>query len=308
MYAATLGIVALLKDKDRKFIMVCDVCREGFAFFHCTGWHSTTNRKKLYMSGRFYTVQKKISFTLFRLVGKRASKNRRIEEVNMYLKKIIYLYNLAQDNKDRIKQEAVNNMKRGGKGLTIDESSKVNMRKKLAEYCGISEDSYRKLDKIMKSNNIELIRMLEENEITINRAYKALSDDIVAEWDDGLIGSYIFYLMTAGEQKELFRDALMFNHEPYLETVPKYLHKKFIMLYKECQQRYCQNINQRQNNTTGRSNLFGQTQGLDLKAWKVFRRDLFKIYHPDNGGNVERFEALQKFDEELQKIFKFNGE
>lgn len=114
--------------------------------------------------------------------------------------------------------------------MTIDESSKVNMRKKLAEYCRISEDSYRKLDKVMRSNNIELIRMLEESEITINRAYKALSDDIVAEWDDGLIGSYIFYLLTAGERKELFKDALMFNHEPYLEIVPKHLHKKFIML------------------------------------------------------------------------------
>ena len=226
----------------------------------------------------------------------------------MDLKKTIYLYNLAQDNKDRIKQEAVNNMKRGGKGLTIDESSKVNMRKKLAEYCGISEDSYRKLNKIMTSNNIELIRMLEEKEITINRAYKALNDDVVAEWDDGLIGSYIFYLLTAGERKELFRDAFMFNHEPYLETVPKHLHKKFIMLYKECQQRYFQNINQQQNNTTGRSNLFGQKQRLDLEAWKVFRRDLSKLYHPDNGGNVERFKTLQKFDEELQRIFKFNGE
>lgn len=226
----------------------------------------------------------------------------------MDLKKIIYLYNLAQDNKDRIKQEAVNNMKCGGKGLMIDESSKVNMRKRLAEYCGISEDSYRKLDRIMTSNNIELIRMLEESEITINRAYKALSDDIVAEWDDGVIGSYIFYLLTADGRKELFRDALMFNHEPYLEIVPKYLHGKFIMLYKQCQQRYCQNINQQQNNTNGRSDLFGKNQGLDLKEWEVFRRDLFKLYHPDNGGNTERFEALQKFDEKLQRIIKLNGE
>lgn len=263
--------------------------------------------RKNYMRGIFYTAQK--SHLCFSFGCEKSIKNRRIEETdNMDLKKIIYLYNLAQHNKDRIKQEAVNNMKRGGKGLMIDESSKVNMRKKLAEYCGISEDSYRKLDKIMKSNNIELIRMLEESEITINRAYKALSDDIVVEWDDGLIGSYVFYLLTAGEQKELFRDALMFNYESYLETVPKYLHKKFIMLYKECQQRYCQNINQRQNNTTGRSNLFGQKQGLNLKAWKVFRRDLSKLYHPDNGGNVEQFEDLQKFDEELQKIFRYNGE
>lgn len=235
--------------------------------------------------------------------GKDLNKLGRIEEAVMDLKKVIYLYNLAQNNKDRIKQEAVNNMKFGGKGLTIDESSKVNLRKRLAEYCGISEDSYRKLDKIMKSNNIELIRMLEESEITINRAYKALNDDIVAEWDDEVIGSYVFYLLTAHGRKELFRDALMFNHEPYLEIVPKYLHGKFIMLYKQCQQRYCQNINQQQNNTNGRSNLFKQKQGLDLEEWKVLRKDLFKLYHPDNGGNVEKFRALQKFDEELQKLF-----
>ena len=101
-------------------------------------------QKKAIYEWAFLHSTEKISFTLFRLVGKRASKNRRIEEVDMDLKKIIYLYNLAQDSKERIKQEAVNNMKRGGKGLTIDESSKVNMRKKLAEYCGISEDSYRK--------------------------------------------------------------------------------------------------------------------------------------------------------------------
>ena len=265
-------------------------------------------QKKMLYEGDFLHNTEK-SHLSFSFGWEKSIKNRRIEEaVNMDLKKIIYLYNLAQDNKDRLKQEAVNNMKRGGKGLTIDESSKVNMRKKLAEYCGISEDSHRKLDKIMASNNIELIRMLEENEITINRAYKALSDDIVAEWDDVVIGSYTFYLLTDGERKELFKDALMFNYEPYLEIVPKHLHKKFIMLYKECQQRYCQNMNQRQNNTNGRSNLSGKNQGLDLEAWKIFRRDLSKIYHPDNGGNVEKFDALQKFDKKLQKIFKFNGE
>ena len=115
-------------------------------------------------------------------------------------------------------------------------------------------------------------------------------------------------MLTSGERKELFKDALMFNHEPYLEIVPKYLHGKFIILYKQCQQRYFQNMNQRQNNTTGRSDLFGKTQGLDLEVWKKIRRDLSKIYHPDNGGNTERFEALQKFDEELQRIFKLNGE
>lgn len=54
--------------------------------------------------------------------------------------------------------------------------------------------------------------------------------------------------------------------------------------------------------------MFGQKQGLNLKTWKVFRRDLSKLYHPDNGGNIERFEALQRFDEELHRIFEFNGE
>ena len=43
-------------------------------FYYCIGWHSTTNRKKLYMSGRFYTVQKKSHLSFFVWVGKEHQK------------------------------------------------------------------------------------------------------------------------------------------------------------------------------------------------------------------------------------------
>ena len=42
---------------------------------------------------------------------------------------------------------------------------------------------------------------------------------------------------------------------------------------------------------------------LDLKIWKKFYRDLSKLYHPDNGGTAEDFNALQKFAKDLKEIF-----
>lgn len=69
---------------------------------------------------------------------------------------------------------AKKNQSDGGKGLS--NLTKVNARKEKAKQVGISEGSYHKLDKVMKSGNESVIDRVRNKEISIDKAYQAIKN------------------------------------------------------------------------------------------------------------------------------------
>ncbi len=226
---------------------------------------------------------------------------------------IIEKYEMAQNCKDIFTNQAARNQKTGGKGLTIEKSSKVNVRKKMASFCGISEDSYRKLDKVMKSENKILIEKLRNGEMKINQAFKALSDKIVvAKILNGLnVFEYTFsFISGRGQSTMICKTWIFTDGKEYLELVPEHLHAEFLQLYKECSdESYVwakSHFNYKEaNKSSSRSNqthIKKDGESSYKQIWKKLYRDLAKIYHPDSGGDDEKMQALVQFNDYMSKI------
>lgn len=81
-------------------------------------------------------------------------------------------YKIVQKFKGLFEQKAKTNQSSGGKGLT--NLSKVNTRKEMAKAVGVSEGTYQKIDKIMKSDNENLKQKLEKKEISVDKAYREI--------------------------------------------------------------------------------------------------------------------------------------
>lgn len=62
--------------------------------------------------------------------------------------------------------------------------TKVNVRKEKANKVGISEGSYHKLDKVMKSDNEEVKEQLRNKKISIDKAYQAVKESVPKESKD----------------------------------------------------------------------------------------------------------------------------
>lgn len=83
-------------------------------------------------------------------------------------------YEIVQKFKETIENRAKENLSAGGKGLT--NLPKVNTRKEMAQKVGVSEGSYRKLDKVMKSDNEEVKEKLRKKEVSIDKAYHEIEN------------------------------------------------------------------------------------------------------------------------------------
>lgn len=83
-------------------------------------------------------------------------------------------YEIVQKFKDFFQRKAKENQSSGGKGLT--NLSKVNTRKEMAKATGVSEGTYNKLDKIMKSDNEEIKQKVREKELSIDKAYRMVKN------------------------------------------------------------------------------------------------------------------------------------
>lgn len=81
-------------------------------------------------------------------------------------------YKIVQKFKSVFEKKAKDNQSSGGKGLS--NLSKVNTRKEMAKAVGVSEGTYQKIDKIMKSDNEDLKQKLEKKEISVDKAYKKI--------------------------------------------------------------------------------------------------------------------------------------
>lgn len=81
-------------------------------------------------------------------------------------------YEIVQKFQDVFKEKGKKNQSIGGKGLS--NLSKVNTRKEMAKAVGVSEGSYRKLDKVMQSEDEDLKESLRKKEISVDAAYKEL--------------------------------------------------------------------------------------------------------------------------------------
>ena len=81
-------------------------------------------------------------------------------------------YKIVQKFKGLFEQKAKTNQSSGGKGLT--NLSKVNTRKEMAKAVGVSEGTYQKIDKVMKSDNEDLKQRLEKKEISVDKAYREI--------------------------------------------------------------------------------------------------------------------------------------
>lgn len=83
-------------------------------------------------------------------------------------------YEIVQKFKNVIKQKAKENQSSGGKGLS--NLSKVNTRKEMAKVVGVSEGTYQKMERVMKSNNEELKQKLREKKISVDKAYQEVNN------------------------------------------------------------------------------------------------------------------------------------
>lgn len=79
-------------------------------------------------------------------------------------------YEVVEKYSNLLENMAKKNQSAGGKGLS--NLTKVNVRKEKAKQVGISEGSYHKLDKVMKSDNEEIKDKLRKKEISIDKAYQ----------------------------------------------------------------------------------------------------------------------------------------
>lgn len=81
-------------------------------------------------------------------------------------------YEIVQKFRDVFKEKGKKNQSIGGKGLS--NLTKVNTRKEMAKAVGVSEGSYRKLDKVMQSKDEDLKELLRKKEISVDAAYQEL--------------------------------------------------------------------------------------------------------------------------------------
>lgn len=81
-------------------------------------------------------------------------------------------YEIVQKFQDIFKEKGKKNQSIGGKGLS--NLSKVNTRQEMAKAVGVSEGSYRKLDKVMQSTEEDIKESLRKKEISVDAAYKEL--------------------------------------------------------------------------------------------------------------------------------------
>lgn len=85
-------------------------------------------------------------------------------------------YEVVEKYSDLIKAMAKKNQSDGGKGLS--NLTTVNARKEKAKKMGISEGSYHKLDKVMKSENAEVIDKVRNKEMSIDKAYQSIKNPV----------------------------------------------------------------------------------------------------------------------------------
>lgn len=83
-------------------------------------------------------------------------------------------YEIVQKFKDIIANKAKKNQSLGGKGL--QHIAKVNTRKELATKIGVSEETYRKLDKIAQSGNEDVKQKLKDKKISVSKAYNEVQE------------------------------------------------------------------------------------------------------------------------------------
>lgn len=79
-------------------------------------------------------------------------------------------YEIIQKFKSVFEEKAKKNQSSGGKGLS--NLSKVNTRREMAKATGVSEGTYRKMDKVMQSDNEVLKQRLREKKVSVDAAYK----------------------------------------------------------------------------------------------------------------------------------------
>lgn len=81
-------------------------------------------------------------------------------------------YEIVQKFKSVFQRKAKENQSLGGKGLA--NLPKVDTRKEMAKAVGVSEGTYRKLDKVMQSDNEELKQQLREKKVSADKAYQEI--------------------------------------------------------------------------------------------------------------------------------------
>lgn len=81
-------------------------------------------------------------------------------------------YEIVQKFKSVFQRKAKENQSLGGKGLA--NLPKVDTRKEMAKAVGVSEGTYRKLDKVMQSDNEELKQQLREKKVSTDKAYQEI--------------------------------------------------------------------------------------------------------------------------------------
>lgn len=79
-------------------------------------------------------------------------------------------YEIVQKFKSVFEQKAKKNQSLGGKGSA--NLPKVDTRKEMAKATGVSEETYRKMDIVMKSDNEELKQKLRDKKVSVDAAYK----------------------------------------------------------------------------------------------------------------------------------------
>lgn len=83
-------------------------------------------------------------------------------------------YEIVQKFKSVFQKKAKENQSLGGKGSS--NLPKVDTRKEMAKAIGTSEGTYRKLDKIMQSDNEEIKQQLREKKISVDKAYRKIKN------------------------------------------------------------------------------------------------------------------------------------
>lgn len=237
---------------------------------------------------------------------------------------VIRKYKEVQMNKKELLRRAKQNQKSGGKGTKVER--KINTRKILAKYCGLSEDSYRKLDKIMNSGKESVIDCLEDGKLTINKAYKKLEDRVYYKRETSSLGStWTLYILMEGKSVKIGSEMIPLNwHErDYYDKIPEWLQKEFHIIYQQVVKEFDE---ERENKGFFHDFDFSERKGFSYdsfenhssrnsnsipadefqKAWKSFYKDLSKIYHPDNqNGSTEKMATLNSMNDKIKEVFAF---
>lgn len=83
-------------------------------------------------------------------------------------------YEIVQKFKIVFIKKAKENQSLGGKGLA--NLPKVDTRKEMAKAISVSEGTYRKLDKVMQSNNEKVKQQLREKKVSVDKAYREIKN------------------------------------------------------------------------------------------------------------------------------------